>query len=169
MTPRRAILASGGTLHRPRSNRTRGFSLLELVLVLGILVTISAIVLPRYGTAVARYRADAAARRVVADLGFARTTAYETSRMQVVDFNLYSDQIVIPYAAGLDSTSSLYVTDLRDEPYRGRLVYASFAGDPAVVFNIYGIPDSGGEVIIKVGNIQKTIVLDADTGEASVQ
>ncbi len=156
-------------LHDPHSNRMRGFSLLELVLVLGILVTISAIVVPRYGTAVARYRADATARRVVADLGFARAMAYETSRIQVVDFKLWSDQVVIPFAAGLDSASSFYVTNLRDEPYRGRLVYASFAGDPIVVFNIYGIPDSGGEVIIGVGNTQRRIVLDADTGEASVQ
>ena len=43
------------------------------------------------------------------------------------------------------------------------------SGDAQVVFDGYGMPDSGGTVIVQWGSIQKTVVLDADTGKASVQ
>src|SRR5204863_23675 len=58
----------------PASSR-RAFSLIEITLVLMVMGVLAALAVPRYASALARYRADAAARRIVADLDLARTTA----------------------------------------------------------------------------------------------
>ena len=44
---------------------------MELVLVMVIVATLAAIAVPRYAQATSRYRADAAARRIAADLSLA--------------------------------------------------------------------------------------------------
>ncbi|MHC4293951.1 MAG: pilus assembly FimT family protein [Planctomycetota bacterium] len=167
--PADQIRTNHRTRHRAQQISTSGFSLLELVLVLAIIATFTAIALPRYGAATARYRADAAARRIVADLNLARTMAYNSSRPKVVKFDLIRNQINIPEAKGLKRSSTSYVTDLSDDPYQAQLASAYFSGVPAVMFNIYGIPDSGGHVVVKVGDYYNVIVVDPDTGEVSVQ
>ena len=42
-------------------------------------------------------------------------------------------------------------------------------GDAVVIFDGYGMPDSGGSVDITAGGVTKTIQLDPDTGRAVVQ
>ncbi len=73
---------------RNRVKAGRGFSLLELILVLGILTVLAAIGIPRYGASAARYRADLIARRLVADLRLARGHAQATSASQSVEFDV---------------------------------------------------------------------------------
>ena len=146
-----------------------GFNLFELVMVLAIVAVLGAIAVPRYALATARYRADAAARRIVADLALARAKAYGSSVSKTVTFDLETNSVTIPGVRGLKSASVDYVTRFDDDPYRAKLVSADFGEDTVVVFDIYGRPDSSGQVVVESGKIRKTIVLDPDTGEASVQ
>jgi prepilin-type N-terminal cleavage/methylation domain-containing protein len=53
----------------PRRGLAKGFSLLELVMVVAIVGIVSAIAVPRYSTAACNYRAEVAARRVAKDIG----------------------------------------------------------------------------------------------------
>lgn len=151
------------------TSRLAGFSLLELVLVTAILVTLSLIAVPRYANADARYRTEATARRIVADLGYARTKAIGTSQAKTVVFDLNANQIRIPGLVSMDNAANVYVTSLGDYPYRARLLGADFAGAPQVVFNIHGLPNAAGQITIAVGSMQKTVTVDADTGKAAIQ
>ena len=132
------------------SRPTSGFSLLELVLVLAIMTTLSTVAVPRYAVSLARYRADAAAKRVKAELSLARRTAKITGASLTVDVSDYQEI-------------------LSESPYRAVIVSADFDGDEDVVFDGYGIPDSGGTVTVRVGIIQRTVLVDADTGRSTVQ
>jgi hypothetical protein len=46
-----------------------------------------------------------------------------------------------------------------------------FGGDTEIVFNGYGLPlnGAGGSVVIQVGSHFRTVKVDSETGEASVE
>src|SRR5436305_14998357 len=68
-----------------RSCRT-GFTLIELLLVIALIAVAAAVAMPRYGRAVCHYQADAAARRIVADLAAAQARAKLNSTTVTVNF-----------------------------------------------------------------------------------
>ena len=146
-----------------------GFSLVELIMVLVIIAAVSAIAIPRYANSYTRYRVEAAARRIVADLSYTRSEARGTSSATTIIFNLGAGTYSIPSVSALDGGPGIYVVDLGDEPYQSVLATADFAGSPMVNFDGFGMPSSAGSVTVTAGGITKTIVLDADTGEAKVQ
>jgi Tfp pilus assembly protein FimT len=145
------------------------FSLAELVLVVAIIAIISAIAVPRYASALVRYRADAAARRVVADLSLARHLARQTGQSRTVTFNTVTGRVRIIGQSGMDAPASNYETNLAAAPYQAAITAADFGGDATIIFNGYGVPDSGGAATVAAGDATKTIAVDAVTGQASIQ
>jgi type II secretion system protein H len=146
-----------------------GFTLLELVLVSAIIVIFAAVAMPRYGRAAARYQIDLAARRVAADLAQAQSYARTTGASQTVVFSVAANRYQLMNALPLDGVSGPYTVDLAAEPYRARLVSANFNGAAQAVFNGWGLPDSGGSVVVAVGLQQQTVTVDDETGQISVQ
>lgn len=151
---------------------SNAFTLLELVLVLTIVATVSSVVAMRYATASVRYRTDVTARQIILDLALARSEARHRSTMKTVVFDLLTNSYTIPEVADLrspDGSGADYKTDLAGEPYHARLVSVDFGGSAKVVFDGFGNVDNGGTIVVGVGDVQKTIVLNGDTGIAAVQ
>jgi hypothetical protein len=142
---------------------------MELAVVLAITVVVAAIAIPRYFAAAANYRAKVAAYRIAADMAMARSKARACGASQSVVFTVAFNEYSVPGLSHLDRGDGGYKVSLADEPYKAELVSASFGGSSQATFNGYGIPLSGGSVTVKVGSMQKTVVLDAATGEATVQ
>ena len=147
----------------------RAFSLLELVLVIAITATLSAVAIPRYANSIVNYRLEMAARRIVADLDWARNNARISSASRTVTFSVDNNNYQIPNVKNLTDASTTYEVDLSGDLYRASLVSANFGGDLFVVFDGYGVPSSGGVVVVAAGGIQKTVALDANTARAEVQ
>jgi hypothetical protein len=57
---------------------------------------------------------------------------------------------------------------LADEPYHATLVSASFGGSGVVTFTGYGLPTAAGQAVVRVGDLQRTVTLDATTGLATI-
>ena len=146
-----------------------GFSMLELLLVLAIMTTLAAIAAPRYAASAARYRADLAARRIVADLKLAQATAKAKGSSQTVTIDQGTDTVVLSDLAGLDPHVSEYCTKLSESPYRANITESSFPANNDIIFDGWGIPDSGGYAILEVGSETRTINVDADTGKATIE
>jgi prepilin-type N-terminal cleavage/methylation domain-containing protein len=145
------------------------FSLIELILVLAIITVMSAMAVPRYVGAQQRYRADAAAQRIVTDLAMARSRANTTSASQAVLFTVASSQYQMPGVPDLRNSGGTYTVLLGGAPYQATLVSVDFSGTAQVTFDGYGVPNSGGTVVVKAGGFQRTIVLDATSGKATWQ
>ena len=147
----------------------RGFSLLELVLVLGIVGVVAGVAAPRLTGATMRYRVALTARRIAADLGLAQSWARTSSKNQTVAFDAAGTGYRMTGVRTLDNRSWNYEVSFGSDPHQITLVSVDFGGDPNVVFDAYGAPDSGGTVVIRADGTQKTITLDAYTGKANLQ
>ena len=168
MRRRRAARALRACTGRPRAGAATGFNLVELVLVIAITALVSAIAVPRYANSVARYRADAAAKRVAADLALAQNYASTAGRVQSVVFVSRSYQM--PGMPHLDGKSyGDYTVDLGVDPYGVTRVAAEFGGDATVKYDIYGTPDTGGSVVIEVGDARRVVVLSPDSGRVTIR
>lgn len=155
---------------------SRGFSLIELLMVMTVISAVSAIAIPRYANSLARYRVEVATQRIVADLAYARTQAQVASKSEVVNFDVATDTYNLPNLASLDDPLASYTVNLNIAPYHCTLVSALF-DDPSnpsddvteVTFDGYGTPDSNGNIQVTCGGITMTVVLNGDTGNATVQ
>jgi prepilin-type N-terminal cleavage/methylation domain-containing protein len=147
----------------------RAFNLLELVLVMGIIGVMAAIAAPRFANATTAYRADAAAKRVAADLALAQSNARITGSNQAVVFDTAANQVQLTGYADPDRPSLTYTIRLGDGPYQATLVSADFAGGNTLTFTAFGVPLAGGSVVVQVGSTQRTVFVNGVTGKASVQ
>jgi type II secretion system protein H len=147
----------------------RAFSLIELTMVIAIIAIVSAIAAPRFAAASNRFRIDAAARRIVADLNLAQARARSSSASQTIAFDLSAHRYEMIGMADPDRPSAAYAVSLGDGPYHCKLDTATFGADATLVFNGFGMPDSGGSLTISTGSEKRTITMDSTTGSAAVQ
>ncbi len=144
------------------------FSLLEIIIVLSIITILSAVIMPRYAGALARYRNDAAARRVVADLEQVSKEAMNTSASQTLTFDVSGDNYRLVNIDRFDHKNLANIVEMSGEPYYTTIVTADFEGGDTVVFDGYGNPDKGGSVVIGFGSAQKTVVFDKFSAKATI-
>lgn len=150
-----------------RRARDGAFSLIELTLVVVIAGMLAAIAVPRYANSLARYRADAAAQRVVGDLNHARAFAAARSKAVTVSFFPAAEQYTLAGIEELDHPGQTAITRLNEDPYGADLLSADFAGQPLVTFDGFGQPSAGGTITLAAGPRTLTITVDPDTGRAS--
>jgi hypothetical protein len=137
------------------------------VLVLGVLAVLVAMVAPRFAEATARYQADAAARRVAADLTLARSEARLASSSRTVTFHQLGYRM--PGVANPDRGSVDYVVNLGAAPYRVQALAADLGGDASVTFDAFGSADSGGSVTVRVGRWTRVVTIEPQNARVRVQ
>ena len=102
-------------------------------------------------------------------MAFARTIARTSGKGQTVSFSVASDRYQMPGVPDLKDPSIDYAVILSEGLHRVTMISADFGGDAEVIFDGFGIPDTGGSVIVQAADVRKTIVLDKDTRKATVE
>ena len=142
----------------------RAFTIVEALFVLVILAILSAIAVPRCAGFVANQQLEGAARRLTADLSLAQREARRKSASQTVTFDVAHSTYQLVGMKHPDHPSQAFVINLSAEPYKARIVSASFGVSPQLTYDGFGTPSSAGQVVIAVGASQKTINVDVGTG-----
>lgn len=145
-------------------NIRRAFSLAELLVVLTILGVMATVAALSFSQSVARQRVEGAARRVHADLEFAKRNAKLKGVDQTVTFSEQSGRYIVVNVPHPDHTSKQYYVDLWQEPYCVNELAVDFDGTKEVTFDPYGVPASGGTITLRVGRLAVTVSVDGETG-----
>ncbi len=143
------------------------FTLIELVITLTIVGLFAGVAVPRYANFLALERTAGAVRRIITDLNLAQRRARLTSRAQTVSFDVAGDSYTVGDMPDLNRPAQPYVVTLSDAPYGAAILSVDFGGDAAIIFDGFGMPDSGGSIVIEIGQYQQTISLadpDLDGG-----
>lgn len=147
-----------------RSPRGRGFSLIELVICIAIISTVAGIASFRFSRSTERARVDAAAARVVSMINDARTRARTIGTTTLLNFSNS------PYAVEIKGNSSpgLDLVRFDEPPYRVAFSSVDFGGSRELTFTGRGRPTAGGKVVVSQGAFSRTIIVDQETGHATV-
>ncbi len=181
--------------HCEESGR-RGFSLIELSIVLVILSIVAVAGVPMLGSVVNEARLSGAAGEVATALEYAQMIAMTSGMKTRVSvspaFNTIYARRYHPSAelftggnqlaeAGVETETwfymqyplkrgSEYIIDLNvDERFQGvRIVASSFGIFTPVYFDAVGSPSHGGTVTLALGSRQKVVTLNGFTGKVTV-
>lgn len=155
-------------LRSPATTRS-GYSLLETIVTVLTIGILAAAAMPRFVGATRRVQAESAAKKVVADLLYARRQARSQGSSETVTFDLPNHTYYCSSAAGIDKVSSVLRVKLDQSPFDCRIVSANFGGQPLVRFNAYGVPQAGGTITLQCGDQQRVVAVDAGAGKAALQ
>jgi len=139
-----------------------GFTLVEMVIVMLVLGIMTSAVAPKYFEALDRYRVEAVARKIIADLKFAQREAQRTSSLRGVKFDVAQNSYLMIGVNDIDRQAQAYSFDLANSDYQVKLHDATFGGSSAIVFDIYGRPSAMGGVVVTCGGEAEGVVVEAN-------
>ncbi len=145
----------------------RAFSLVELVLVIAIIGVVSAVVVPRFVNSINRRSVEGAARRLAADLKLARRQAMATSASQT--FHADGTGYSLIGMHHLDHPDRAYRVELGRDCDGTAWVSVDIGGNPDLIFDMYGVPNSAATFVIRAGGCSRTITVDQSTGRVEIQ
>jgi prepilin-type N-terminal cleavage/methylation domain-containing protein len=144
----------------------RGFSFIEMVIVVLIIGIMSALTMPKFTQGRLQLQLDLAARRMAADIMAARARSQAASRQQTVVFDATGYEIVgMPHP---DRPADPYRVSLGQQPYHVSKVSADFGGTSVLAYDGYGVPHPAGTVTIELGTMGRVLAVDGETGLVTI-
>jgi prepilin-type N-terminal cleavage/methylation domain-containing protein len=143
----------------------RGFSLLEMMVVIGIIAILSTIAIPSFFQWLPKHRIGSAARDVKSTLEFARSNAIKTNADVTVNFDEANERLTVVDAGAItlrtrQMPGDVYLKDDEDDGLGN-----------SVTFNGHGFSDESGGVVVentKDDTLSRIINLTSG-GNASIQ
>lgn len=157
---------------RPRlygADRRCGSTALELICAIAIIGIFAAAGMPRFASAIAARRADAAARRLTADIEWLRSTARISSTSQSMTFDMAGNTYALAGFTDPDFPGKAYSVALTAGSYKAKFVSVNLGGGSTLSFNGYGIPSAAATIVVQSGRSSRTVTIDGTTGSSTWQ
>ena len=158
------------TSKRQQSRRREGYTFIEMTLALMLMALVATLTVPRFMHAVDHHRVKSAALRLADDMNRARGQAKSTSQVVSATFLIPTNSYSFSSSMhNLDRPGQAYTVPLNAPPYKVQLVSADFDGQTTVSFNSFGVPDHGGQVVLKSADHLATVEINNSTGIVTIQ
>ncbi len=154
---------------RPWRNRRilRGFTLVELIMIVLIVGIVASIAIPRFASTLALQHVEAAANRIQHDLEFARRYARQSSAELTVTFDQATHSYHLSGVSDPNHPAQDYVIELDEEPYQVQILAVDFDGNAKVTFDGFGVPNAAGKIKIGTSGYTATVSVSQETGRPS--
>ena len=163
-----------------RGCHRRGFTLLEVILILMILGVVAAVGVPEIASVAVEYRLDAAARELAATIRSVQDLAVTNAREHAVMFSTATNSYVV---ISVNAVTPFYLSGdvvahpLTRQPWTysigrhgARLVRATNSQNRSWIrFDATGAAQSGLTVVLACGSRQRTLRAEIGTGLISVE
>ncbi len=161
---------------------SRGFTFIELVIVILLIGILAAVFAPRLFRQADSFKVDAAAEQIANHIRLAQSRAIAQHEDHTVDFipsenrySVYNEETGTVVENPLKRGTNLNIDFDDDEQLKGVTIEDTTFGEHYVTFNALGKPsDSGGDltssrnVLIQKGSNQLYIGIAAETGAVSI-
>ncbi|MFG0258928.1 MAG: prepilin-type N-terminal cleavage/methylation domain-containing protein [Phycisphaerales bacterium JB041] len=142
---------------------TRGFSLVELTVVLVVLGVVLAIATPRFSDAASHRRADLALDRIERDIRLAEQDAWHTGRSRELVFDVANNRYEI--VGMTDGSGNPYIVDLSKAPYYLSVTSVDFGGETKAVLDGRGEALAQGTIVLADGAISVTASVESSDSD----
>jgi len=151
-----------------RSNR--GFSMIELVIVVTILGIITAIAVPKFADAATGRKLQAGKKQLLADIETAKLRARATSKQHTLKFYPSRDMYVIVEGNEIDKNAVVIARDFSEDPFNLNLKRTDLGGDEVMVITVFGDISPPGQVQLLHSKTTITVDIEGvkDTGVVPV-
>jgi Tfp pilus assembly protein FimT len=149
------------------ANQRAGLSFVEVVIATMVVGIMAAVAAPRFAEAIQYHSVEMAAKRIVADLELTRSVAYTTGGSQTVRFDAQAGTYQLVGIVDPDRPKATDTTvNITDTPYSCQF---RSIDNSVLTYNGHGLPNTGAQIVIRNGSLQRTIRVNATSGRASYQ
>ena len=144
----------------------RGFSLVELIVVIVIIATLGAIAAPRFASADTSFRTSGAAHQLADAIRDAATQARNRSKSVRIRINATSNSF---NAAVISPLEYIALYNTTDRPFKIDIIAVQFAdSSTSLTVNGFGVYSTSVNIKIGVGKAIQTVMVDADSGTVTI-
>lgn len=148
----------------------RGFTMIELVLVVVIIATVALIAVPRLSAAQTGTRINAAESRLRSEFAAVATLSRSTGRTHAIRFVSASDEVRIYAGRTANEDNLIRTVSLAERPYAVAIDSASISdGRTVVVVDPYGMYSANASVQITSGSVRRIVSLEGPTAGEPIE